>query len=166
MTPERTVSGKVLFIRESLPLDAIVVNIRSVKLIAYFSVAIFMGGLLVIGVSQVASVVPGIRGEARVYLEALVIILATLFLVSVLAMTMGDRKKTVITDTGILYGGVFQRWEDIRYYVMRKTRRGLFVCIGAKRHMRMYFRGRDSETIQGLFYDLCSGERRLQDNTG
>lgn len=166
LTPERPVSGKVLFTRESPPLDAIVMNIRAVKLIAYFSVVIFMGGLLVIGVSQVASILPGARGEARAYLEALIIALAFLFLVCVLAMTMGDRKRTVITDTGILYGGVFQRWDDIRYYVMRKTRRGLFVCIGAKRRMRMYFQGRDSEAIQRLFNDLCRGERRLQDSSG
>jgi hypothetical protein len=70
-------------------------------------------------------------------------------------MTMGERGSTVITDAGILYGGMFQRWPEIRYCAMRKTRRGLIVWVRTKRRIRMYFKGTDSETVEKLFRSFC-----------
>jgi len=87
---------------------------------------------------------------------------ASFFLVAAVAV-IEERPETVITDTGILYAGIFQRWAEIRCCVMRKTRRGLIVWTRSRRRLRMYFRGQDAETIEQLFHNFCSADAFVTD---
>ena len=145
--------GKVLFRRESLMLD-VLHRYRSSRMLLFMAAIIVAGCALVIALSQITFLLPGYLQESYLYL-LLVAGLAGIFLVSALAVTLGERGTTVITDAGILYGGMFQRWPEIRCCEMRKTRRGLIVWVRTRRRIRMYFRGRDSEIVEKLFRAFC-----------
>lgn len=145
--------GKVLFRRDSLVLE-VLHRYRSSRMLLFMATIIVAGCALAIILSQIAILLPDYLQQAGVYL-LLVAGLAGLFVVSALAVTMGERGTTVITDAGILYGGMFQRWAEIRCCEMRKTKRGLIVWVRTRRRIRMYFKGRDSEIVEKLFRSFC-----------
>lgn len=150
---DRVLVGKVLFRRESLVLE-VLHRYRSSRMLLFMAAIIVAGCALAISLSQIAILLPDHLQQAGVYL-LLVAGLAGLFMVSALVVTMGERGITVITDAGILYGGMFQRWPEIRCCEMRKTRRGLIVWVRTRRRIRMYFKGRDSEIVEKLFKSFC-----------
>ena len=128
---------------------------RSSSMLLFLAVIIVAGCAITTVLSRVATIVPG--SAWQIY-YTVVAGLSLLFLLSFLAITMGERCSTVITDAGILYGGMFQRWTEIRCCAMRKTRRGLVVWVRTRRRIRMYFRGRDSETVEKLIRHFCREE--------
>ena len=153
---DRTFVGKVLFRRESLVLD-VLNRYRSSRMLLFMAAIIIAGCALAITLSQIAILLPNAHQQATLY-PWIVIGLTGLFIIFALVVTMGERRTTVITDSGILYGGMFQRWAEIRCCAMRKTRRGLIVWVRTKRRIRMYFRGRDSEIVEKLIRGFCSEE--------
>ncbi|CAJ36206.1 hypothetical protein RCIX842 [Methanocella arvoryzae MRE50] len=150
---ERTFVGKVLFRRESLVLD-VLHRYRSSRMLLFMAAIIIAGCVLVIAFSQIALLLPGDMQQSGFYM-LVVSGLAGLFIISALVAILGERRTTVITDAGILYGDMFQRWPEIRCCEMRKTRRGLIVWIRTRKRIRMYFRGRDSEIVEKLFRSFC-----------
>jgi len=159
------VSGRVLFRRESGLLD-VAHDFRSRKVLLLLTAIVVLGGGLAIALSQVIGALPTRGDGLRPYLEFLVLGLAAGFFLLAAALAIEDRGFTVITDAGILYGGIFRRWAEVRCCAMRKTRRGLIVWTlwsRPRRRLRMYFRGRDTENIERLFLDLCGADAFVPD---
>ncbi len=155
---DRRIAGRVLLKRENGMLEGLGRDFRSSRVLMLLSMIMVMGGGIVVVASQLASVLPLEDARARLYFEVLIIGLSAAFFVIAAVAAIEVRSKTVITDTGILYGGIFQRWAEIKCCVMRKTRRGLVVWTRSRRAVRMYFRGQDTETIEQLFYNFCSAD--------
>lgn len=163
---EGRVLGKVLFRRESGLLEGLGKDFRSAKVLLLLTTIVVMGGALTVSLSQVARILPVPDESLRLYFYLLIIVLAAAFFLMAAAMAVEDRGATVITDRGILYGGIFQRWAEIRCCVMRKTRRGLIVWTRSRRRLRMYFRGKDTDHIEKLFLDFCSTDAFSPDCSG
>lgn len=153
---DRIFVGRVLFRREGLLVE-VLNRYRSWRVLIFMMALLTAGCVVAIALSRIAVLLPGTLEQASVYLT-LVGGLAILFLVFAFVVMIGERGTTVITDRGILYGGMFQRWAEIRCCAMRKTRRGLVVWIQTRRRLRLYFRERDSEVVEKLIRYFCSEE--------
>lgn len=156
-------AGRVLLKRESGLLESLGRDFRSSRVLLFLSMIVVMGGGIVVVVSQLASVLPLEVTHVRLYFELLIIGMAASFFLVAAVAVIEERPETVITDKGILYAGIFQRWAEIRCCVMRKTRRGLIVWTRSRRRLRMYFRGQDAETIEQLFHNFCSADAFVTD---
>ncbi|OPY25789.1 MAG: hypothetical protein A4E28_02927 [Methanocella sp. PtaU1.Bin125] len=157
------VAGRVLLKRECGLIEGLGRDFRSSRVLLFLSMIVIMGGGIVVVVSQLASVLPLEDVSVRMYFELLILGMAATFFLVAAIVVIEDRHETVITDTGILYAGIFQRWAEIRCCVMRKTRSGLIVWTRSRRRLRMYFRGQDAETIEQLFHNFCSAEAFVTD---
>jgi uncharacterized membrane protein YobD (UPF0266 family) len=157
------IAGRVLLKRESGLLEGLGRDFRSSRVLMLLSMMLVMGGGIVVVVSQLARVLPLEDTHVRLYFQLLIVCLSAAFFLIAAVVAIKDRPETVITDTGILYGGIFQRWAEIRCCVMRKTRRGLIVWTRSRRRLRMYFRAQDAETIEQLFYRFCSADAFVTD---
>ncbi|MGA9140969.1 MAG: hypothetical protein WBZ29_12140 [Methanocella sp.] len=152
------IAGRVLLKRENGLLEGLGRDFRSSRVLMLLSMIVVMGGGIIVIVSRLASALPLEDARVRLYFELLIVGLAAAFFIIAAVLAIEDRPETVITDTGILYGGIFQRWAEIKCCVMRKTRRGLIVRTRSRRALRMYFRGQDAEKIEQLFYNFCSAD--------
>jgi hypothetical protein len=151
MRRDDRVAGRVLLKRECGLLRGLGRDFRSSRVLLLLTMMVVMGGGIIVVVSQLARVLPLEDAHLRLYFELLIVGLAAAFFL------------IVITDTGILYGGIFQRWAEIRCCVMRKTRRGLIVWTRSRRRLRMYFPGQDAETVEQLFHNFCSADAFVTD---
>lgn len=157
------IAGRVLLKRESGLLEGLGRDFRSSRVLMLLSTIVILGGGIVVVISQFAAALPLEAGHMRLGFELLIVGLAAIFFLIAAAVAIDDRPQTVITDTGILYAGIFQRWAEIRCCVMRKTRHGLIVWTRSRRRLRMYFPGRDADTIEQLFRDFCSADAFVTD---
>ena len=155
---EERVAGRILLKRDYSFFEGLGHDFRTSRVLLLLSTVVVMGGGITAIISDLSSALPLRDGRVRLGLELLIIGLAAAFFLTVTALVVEDRSSTVITDTGILYAGVFQRWAEIRCCVMRKTRRGLVVWTRSRRSLRMFFHGRDAEAVEALFHDFCSVE--------
>jgi len=158
------VAGRVLFRRES-QLSDVLGKYRSSRVLIYMVAFIFTGCAVAIATSRLTFAVQGSGDQGRLYI-AMIAGFAALFLLAALVVTVGNRGATVITDAGIWYGGMFERWAEIRYCTIRKTKWGLTVLVMTKRQIYMYFRSRDSETVEKLFRSFCSEDVVNSDYSG
>jgi hypothetical protein len=163
MKDERA-AGRILLKRETGLLEGLGRDFRTSRVLLLFASVVAMGGGTTAILSDLSDTLPLRDTNVRLYVQLLIIGLAAAFFVAAAVMVIEDRQPTVITDTGILYAGIFQRWGEIRCCVMRKTGRGLVVWTRSRRRLRMYFPGRDAETIEALFRSFCSAEAFVPDN--
>jgi uncharacterized membrane protein YobD (UPF0266 family) len=161
---EERIAGRILLKRDYGFFEGLGRDFRTSRVLLLLAMVAVMGGGITAIISDLSCALPLQDGRFRLGVELLIIGLATAFFVTVTILVVEDRPSTVITDTGILYAGVFQRWAEIRCCVMRKTRRGLVVCTRSRRSLRMYFRSRDAEAIEALFYNFCSAEAFVPGN--
>lgn len=161
---EERIAGRILLKRDYGFFEGLGRDFRTSRVMLLLTTVVVMGGGITAIISDLSGALPLQDGQIRQGLELLIIGLAAIFFLTVTVLIVEDRPSTVITDTGILYAGVFQRWAEIRCCVMRKTRRGLVIWTRSRRNLRMYFRSRDAETIEALFHDFCSAEAFVPGN--
>jgi hypothetical protein len=161
---EERIAGRILLKRDYGFFEGLGRDFRTSRVMLLLSTVVVMGGGITAIISDVSGALPLQDARVRLGLELLILGLAGAFFLTVTVLIVEDRPSTVITDTGILYAGVFQRWTEIRCCVMRKTRRGLVIWTRSRRNLRMYFHSRDSEAIEALFHDFCSAEAFVPGN--
>jgi hypothetical protein len=154
----RPVAGKVLFRRENRLMASLGRDSRSRKVLLLLTAIVVLGGVLTVAIMPLLEFMPAQEGQARLIFEVIIAVLAVSLFFLAARLSFEDRGDTVITDRGILYGGIFRRWADIRCCVMRKTRRGLVVWVRAKGRIRLYFGGDDTDRVERLFRDFCSAD--------
>lgn len=156
--------GRILFKREYSTLDAIKQDFGTFKLVLFFTAAILAVSFISISVSPIIKMLSDAWSIPLkvVYFEALSILTVIFFLSLIIVIVLSGRRTTIITDMGILYGGIFQRWEEIRCYVIHKTHKGTVIWIYSRqplKDMRMHFRRNDSHIVEKFFMDYCKNAR-------
>jgi uncharacterized membrane protein YobD (UPF0266 family) len=161
---EERIAGRILLKRDYGFFEGLGRDFRTSRMMLLLATAAVMGAGMAAVISDLSAVLPLEDASVRTGIELLIIGMASAFFLIVSVLVIEERPATVITDTGVLYAGVFQRWAEIRCCVMRKTRRGLVVWTRSRRNLRMYFRSRDAETIEALFHNFCSAEAFVPGN--
>jgi hypothetical protein len=161
---EERIAGRILLKRDYGFFEGLGRDFRTSRVVLLLATVAVMGGGTTAIISDLSDTLPMEDGRVRFALELLIIGLATAFFMTMAILVVEDPPAMVITDTGILYAGVFQRWAEIRCCVMRKTRRGLIVWTRSRRSLRMFFRSRDAEAIEAFFHNFCSAEAFVPGN--
>jgi hypothetical protein len=161
---EERIAGRILLKRDYGFFEGLGRDFRTSRVLLLLATVIVMGGGVTAIISDLSSALPLQDGRVRMGIELLIMGLAAAFFVTMTILIVEERPSAVITDTGILYAGVFQRWAEIHCCVMRKTRRGLVVWTRSRRSLRMYFHSRDAETIEAIFYNFCNAEAFVPGN--
>jgi uncharacterized membrane protein YobD (UPF0266 family) len=161
---EEPISGRILLKRDYGFFEGLGRDFRTSSIMMLLAAVVVMGGGITAIISDLSVALPLQDERVRLGIELLIIGLAAAFFMIVTVVVVEVRPSMVITDTGILYAGVFQRWAEIRCCVMSKTRRGLVVWTRSRRNLRMYFRSRDAEMVEMLFHNFCSAEAFVPGN--
>jgi hypothetical protein len=161
---EERIAGRILLKRDYGFFEGLGRDFRTSRVLLLLATVAVMGGGVTAIISDLSCALPLQDGRVRLGIELLIIGLATAFFLTVTVLIVEDRPSAIITDTGILYAGVFQRWAEIRCCAMRKTQRGLVVWTRSRRSLRMYFHSRDAETIEAIFHNFCNAEAFVPGN--
>jgi hypothetical protein len=161
---EERIAGRILLKRDYGFFEGLGRDFRTSRMMLLLATAAVMGAGIAAVISDLSAVLPLEDSGVRFGIELLIIGMASAFFLTVSVFVIEERPSAVITDTGILYAGVFQRWADIRCCVMRKTHRGLVIWTRSKRNLRMYFSSRDADIIEAFFLKFCKSEAFVPGN--
>lgn len=163
--------GRVLFKREYGMLEAFRHDFSRARMVLSLVASIIIGFLVAVMTPMTLRMIEVIHGEPpdTEYFNIMVGGIAAMSVLLTAFFFMDCKRTTMITDMGVMYGGMFQRWEEIKCYAVNSTKNGIVVWTYSKRpfrNMRMYFRNKDSTAVQKYFSQFCGIEKPGPGDTG